>query len=84
MSTVAQPPELDEETLQRMMFRKALARKKRKERDDGEHLEYGLHDELKLNAVNAEQDMREAKADRRIERIAFAYAPNADDNDREK
>jgi len=33
MSAVARPPELDEETLQRMMFRKALARKKRKERE---------------------------------------------------
>ncbi len=30
---VARPQELDEETLQRLMFRKALARKKRKERD---------------------------------------------------
>ncbi|HZJ56377.1 MAG TPA: biopolymer transporter ExbD [Myxococcaceae bacterium] len=30
---VARAPELDEETLQRLMFRKALARKKRKERD---------------------------------------------------
>jgi biopolymer transport protein ExbD len=30
---VARPAELDEETLQRLMFRKALARKKRKERD---------------------------------------------------
>ena len=31
---VARAPELDEETLQRLMFRKALARKKRKERED--------------------------------------------------
>jgi biopolymer transport protein ExbD len=30
---VPRPPELDEETLQRLMFRQALARKKRKERD---------------------------------------------------
>ena len=30
---VARPQELDEETLQRLMFRSALARKKRKERD---------------------------------------------------
>jgi biopolymer transport protein ExbD len=30
---VARPPELDEETLQRLMFRQALVRKKRKERD---------------------------------------------------
>ncbi|HTS82758.1 MAG TPA: biopolymer transporter ExbD [Myxococcaceae bacterium] len=30
---VARPPELDEETLQRLMFRQALARKKRKERE---------------------------------------------------
>jgi biopolymer transport protein ExbD len=30
---VARPQELDEETLQRLMFRKALARKKRKERE---------------------------------------------------
>ena len=30
---VARPAELDEETLQRLMFRKALARKKRKERE---------------------------------------------------
>ena len=29
----ARPPEMDEETLQRLMFRSALARKKRKERD---------------------------------------------------
>ena len=29
----ARAPELDEETLQRLMFRKALARKKRKERE---------------------------------------------------
>ena len=31
---IARPPELDEETMQRLMFRQALARKKRKERDD--------------------------------------------------
>ena len=30
---VPRPPELDEETLQRLMFRQALARKKRKERE---------------------------------------------------
>jgi biopolymer transport protein ExbD len=30
---VARPPEIDEETLQRLMFRQALVRKKRKERD---------------------------------------------------
>ena len=34
MPTVAaRPPEMDDETLQRLMFRKALARKKRKERE---------------------------------------------------
>jgi len=32
-ASVARPPELDEETLQRLMFRQALARKKRKERE---------------------------------------------------
>ncbi|HET6980519.1 MAG TPA: biopolymer transporter ExbD [Myxococcaceae bacterium] len=32
-ATAPRPPELDEETLQRLMFRKALARKKRKERE---------------------------------------------------
>jgi biopolymer transport protein ExbD len=33
-TAAARPPEMDDETLQRLMFRKALARKKRKERED--------------------------------------------------
>ena len=32
-TAAARPPEMDDETLQRLMFRKALARKKRKERE---------------------------------------------------
>jgi hypothetical protein len=43
---VARAPELDEETLQRLMFRKALARKKRKEREAA-----GEIDELNITAM---------------------------------
>lgn len=43
---VARPAELDEETLQRLMFRKALARKKRKERDTA-----GEINELNITAM---------------------------------